>query len=98
MVNEEKVSLVNLTVFHMDECLDWEGRLLARNDPFNFRTFMENHFYGGIGADLAVPEGQRIFPEPDRIAEIREKIAGAPGRYYPRYQRVPFGRKGTPVQ
>jgi hypothetical protein len=25
-----------MTVFHMDECLDWEGKLLARNDPYNF--------------------------------------------------------------
>jgi glucosamine-6-phosphate deaminase len=78
MVNEEKVSLSNLTVFHMDECLDWEGNLLAKNDPYNFRTFMEQHFYGGIRTDLAVLEKQRIFPEPNRIEEIKQKIAEAP--------------------
>ncbi len=78
MVNGEKVSLGNLTVFHMDECLDWEGNLLARNDPYNFRTFMEQHFYGGISDDLAVPKEQRIFPEPDRIEKIKGKIAEAP--------------------
>jgi len=78
MVNEEKVSLMHLTVFHMDECLDWEGKLLAKNDPYNFRTFMEHHFYGGIPADLGVPENQRIFPEPQRIDEIKQKIAEAP--------------------
>jgi glucosamine-6-phosphate deaminase len=78
MVNEEKVSLGHLTVFHMDECLDWEGNLLARNDPYNFRTFMEQHFYGGISDDLAVPEEQRIFPEPNRINEIKGKLAEAP--------------------
>ena len=71
MVNEEKVSLGNLTVFHMDECLDWEGNLLAKNDPYNFRTFMEQHFYGGIRTDLAVPEKQRIFPEPNRTMDIK---------------------------
>jgi len=26
IVNKEKVSLKNLYVFHMDECLDWQGR------------------------------------------------------------------------
>ena len=78
MVNEEKVSLGHLTVFHMDECLDWEGKLLARNDPYNFRTFMETHFYGGIAADLKVPLEQRIFPEPDRLDEIKQKFAEAP--------------------
>jgi glucosamine-6-phosphate deaminase len=78
MVNEERVSLVNLTVFHMDECLDWEGKLLARKDPYNFRTYMEQYFYGGIPAGLAVPENQRIFPEPSLIDEIKHKIAEAP--------------------
>jgi glucosamine-6-phosphate deaminase len=78
MVNEEKVSLGHLTVFHMDECLDWEGKLLGRNDPYNFRTFMEQYFYGGIPADLAVPVEQRVFPEPGLIDEIKQKIAGAP--------------------
>jgi glucosamine-6-phosphate deaminase len=78
MVNEEKVSLRRLVVFHMDECLDWEGKLLAKNDPYNFRTFMEKHFYGDVHSDLSVPADQRIFPEPARLEEIRGKIAEAP--------------------
>jgi glucosamine-6-phosphate deaminase len=75
MVNKEKVSLKNLTVFHMDECLDWQGKLLAKNDPYNFRTFMEKFFYEGILPELAVPESQRFFPEPLLIDLIKEKIA-----------------------
>src|SRR6185312_1129804 len=47
-VNSRKISLKNLTVFHMDECLDWQGQLLPANHPYNFRTFMEKHFYGAI--------------------------------------------------
>jgi glucosamine-6-phosphate deaminase len=78
MVNEEKVSLKNLTVFHMDECLDWEGKLLAKNDPYNFRTTMEKVFYGGIDPQLEVPHEQRFFPEPSLIDYILEKIAEAP--------------------
>jgi glucosamine-6-phosphate deaminase len=78
MINQEKVSLGNMTVFHMDECLDWEGKLLARNDPYNFRTFMENHFYGGILPELTVPVEQRFFPAPARLELIREKIREAP--------------------
>ena len=42
-----------LTVFHMDECLDWQGRPLPKNHPYNFRTFMERHFYGGIRPEPA---------------------------------------------
>src|SRR6476659_457442 len=65
IVNDEKVSLRNVTVFHMDECLNWQGKLLPKNHPYNFCTFMEKHFYGGIEAELAVPLNQRYFPRPD---------------------------------
>jgi len=78
IVNDEKVSLRQLTVFHMDECLDWEGKLLPANDPYNFRTFMEKHFYGGIDPALAVPADQRFFPSPALIDLIKSKIAEAP--------------------
>ena len=46
LVNRERVSLKELTVFHMDECLDWQGRELPRKHPYSFRGFMEEHFYG----------------------------------------------------
>ena len=78
MVNAESVSLRNCTIFHMDECLDWQGRLLHKDDPYNFRSFMEKHFYGGILRELAVPQEQRIFPEPALIDTIKSKIAEAP--------------------
>lgn len=78
MVNEEKVSLRSMIVFHMDECLNWEGKLLPKNNPYNFRTFMEKHFYGGILPELAVPFDQRWFPEPALIGTIKKKISEAP--------------------
>jgi len=78
LVNFERISLQNLVVFHMDECLDWEGRLLAKNDPYNFKTFMERHFYAGVDPELAVPEEQRLFLEPSTMEYIRKKIAEAP--------------------
>lgn len=77
IVNEEKVSLRNITVFHMDECLNWEGKLLAKNDPYNFRTFMEKYFYGEILPELAVPLAQRYFPSPALMDTIKAKIEEA---------------------
>src|SRR5437016_7397124 len=59
VVNDERVSLRQLFVFHMDECLDWQGRLLPRKHPYNFREYMERHFYGGIAPELSVPPSQR---------------------------------------
>jgi len=46
LVNEERVSLRDFVVFHMDECLDWQGRELARKHPYSFRGFMEEFFTG----------------------------------------------------
>ncbi len=78
IVNEEKVSLRNMTVFHMDECLNWEGKPLPENHPYNFRTFMEKYFYGDILQELSVPQENRYFPLPSIIETIRHKIAEAP--------------------
>ena len=78
LVNARGVSLARLTVFHMDECLDWQGRPLPKNHPYNFRTFMERHFYGGIRPDLNVPETQRLWLLPSTMERVREAIAEAP--------------------
>lgn len=78
IINGEKVSLKDLIVFHMDDCLDWEGKILAKNDPYNFRTFMERYFYRGISPELAVPESHRFFPNPGNINLIKEKINEGP--------------------
>jgi len=73
-VNTRGVSLARLTVFHMDECLDWQGRPLPHGHPYNFRTFMETHFYGGLEPHLQVPEGQRHFLLPTTIDRVRAAI------------------------
>jgi len=78
LVNSRNVSLRNLFVFHMDECLDWQGRVLPTNHPYNFRAFMEKHFYGGVKPELAVPETQRFWMLPSTAEKIRAEIASAP--------------------
>ena len=78
LVNSRKVSLHSLFVFHMDECLDWQGRPLPTNHPYNFRTFMEQFFYGGISPNFAVPEQQRFWLLPSTADRVREAINQAP--------------------
>lgn len=78
IVNEEKISLSNVTIFHMDECLNWQGKLLPKNHPYNFRTFMEHNFYEPVDAKLGVPVSQRFFPQPGNIELIKNKIAELP--------------------
>jgi glucosamine-6-phosphate deaminase len=78
LVNERRLSLARLEVFHMDECLDWQGRSLPRNHPYNFRTYMERHFYGGIAPERNVPEKQRHFLLPQTIEQVSAAIAAGP--------------------
>jgi len=78
LVNRRAVSLRRLSVFHMDECLDWQARPLPSNHPYNFRTFMERHFYGGIAANLAVPEDQRFWLLPATADRVKTAIDAAP--------------------
>lgn len=78
LVNAEKVSLKSVVVFHMDECLDWQGRELPRNHPYSFRGFMEKHFYEPVDADLRTPEPNRHWLCPDNLAQVAEAIAAAP--------------------
>jgi glucosamine-6-phosphate deaminase len=78
LVNSEQISLKNLVVFHMDECLDWQGRELPRKHPYSFRGFMEKHFYDPILPNLAVPAGNRNWLNGNNILEVRENIEQAP--------------------
>ncbi len=61
----------------MDECLDWQGRALAARHPYNFRSFMEKHFYDGIRSELQVPEAQRFWLLPSTAETVRAAIAAA---------------------
>jgi len=78
LVKTRAISLKGLHVFHMDECLDWQGKPLPTGHPYNFKTFMERHFYGGIRPELAVPEGQRYWLLPATMEQVRVAINEAP--------------------
>jgi glucosamine-6-phosphate deaminase len=78
MVNGRCISLRRLDVFHMDECLDWQGRPLPREHPYSFRGCMEREFYADIDPALAVPEEQRHWLLPDTADQVRRDLQAAP--------------------
>ena len=78
IINQENISLKNLVVFHMDECLDWQGCELPRDHPYSFRGFMEKYFYDPVKDRLKVPSGNRIWLNGNNIEEIKQKINEAP--------------------
>lgn len=77
-VNEKGVSLQNLEVFHMDECLDWEGKPLKMGHPYSFKGCMMRDFYDPVRKELAVLEENRHFLTPSNMEEIRRKIEKEP--------------------
>jgi glucosamine-6-phosphate deaminase len=77
-VTRRRLSLRDLTVFHMDECLDWQARPLPEGHPYNFRAFMERHFYGGIDEELSVPETRRMWLLPSTADAVAEAISDHP--------------------
>ncbi|WP_203927757.1 6-phosphogluconolactonase [Virgisporangium ochraceum] len=78
LVNTERVSLRNVEVFHMDECLDWQGRPVPRRHPYSFRGFMEREFYAPVDPLLAVPENNRRWPEPANVADLTADLLQTP--------------------
>jgi glucosamine-6-phosphate deaminase len=78
LVNSERISLKRLVVFHMDECLDWQGRELPLKHPYSFRGFMERHFYAPVSDELAVPQGNRYWLNAGNISEVKEAVEKEP--------------------
>jgi glucosamine-6-phosphate deaminase len=78
LVNQKKISLRNLVVFHMDECLDWQGNELPIKHPYNFRGFMERNFYEPVAPELEVLMQNRNWLNAKNIQLIYDKIQDAP--------------------
>jgi glucosamine-6-phosphate deaminase len=78
LVNARAVSLRHLVVYHMDECLDWQGGELPRRHPYSFRGFMERSFYDPVRADIAVPEENRLWLSPSTMERVRNVIREHP--------------------
>ena len=79
MVNERRLSLKNLVLINMDEYLDDNDRYIPLDNPLSFRAYMNRAFYDLVDEDLNVPEVNRIFPDPDDLDFIPEKIEGMGG-------------------
>lgn len=78
LVNRERVSLKRLVVFHMDECLDWQGHELPRRHPYSFRGFMERYFYAPVDPELAAPEESRCWLAPQTMDSVRQRLEAEP--------------------
>ncbi|MFO7696263.1 MAG: glucosamine-6-phosphate isomerase, partial [Anaerolineae bacterium] len=58
----------------MDEYLDWEGRPIPEDHPMSFHGAMKRDLFDRLDPELAIPEGQRWFPDPFNPDAIDAKI------------------------
>ena len=61
-VNEEKVSLKNVTFINMDEYMTDDHTLMSDKETLSFKNTMYRLCYNLIDKDLIMDESQRIFP------------------------------------
>lgn len=78
-VNEQRISLKDVHVFHMDDSLDWQTRPLPLDHPFSYEGWMRRHFYDPIDPELNVPEHQRHFPTVYDLDSLSRGIEEAGG-------------------
>ena len=78
LVNRDRISRANFVVFHMDECLDWQGRELPRRHPYSFRGYMERAFYDPVDDELKVPPENRVWLNAQNIDHVQQRISEAP--------------------
>jgi glucosamine-6-phosphate deaminase len=79
ITNEEHISWKNVFAFHMDEYLDWQGRMIDEGHPFSFRGFCKRNLYDLIDEDLKPPKNQIVFPDVEKINSFSEQIAAVGG-------------------
>lgn len=73
-VNEERISLKDVTFINMDEYMDDATHLVDATNPLSFRKIMYEICYNLIDKDLIMDEKQRIFPNLGNIEYIDKVI------------------------
>ena len=79
MVNRLDVSLKNVWFFNMDEYLLSPDEAIAPDHLLSFHRRMNDEFYSLVRGDLAMPENQRLFPEPGKEKAYDDLLASLGG-------------------
>jgi glucosamine-6-phosphate deaminase len=74
ILNDEKISLKDTFLFHMDECLDWQGYPVPYDHPFSFHRYADEHFYNLLGANVKPPLDHIVYPNVFEIEAYSRQI------------------------
>ena len=74
-INQARLPLDHVTFFGMDEWLDWQGRPLPIEHPFNLEGGFHRAFLDLVDPDLRPPPENVIFPSPLALDRSAEEMA-----------------------
>jgi glucosamine-6-phosphate deaminase len=78
MVNEARLSLEHVTYFGMDQWLDWQGRPLPWDHPFNLEAYFHRHYLELVDPELRPRPENVLFPSVLELDRPSEEIARRP--------------------
>ncbi len=83
-VNARRISLARVWFINMDEYLTDPSTWIDLEDRLSFRAFMRRTVYDRLDPALAMPESQRVFPDPrdpDAIGRLIGELGGVDACY-----------------
>ena len=78
MINTQRISLSNATLFFMDEYADAAGRVVPASDPTSFRGAMQG-FWDALDSSLRPEPGHVVFPDEENVGRLDGMIRDAGG-------------------
>ncbi|MFL5408353.1 MAG: 6-phosphogluconolactonase [Myxococcales bacterium] len=78
LVNDHRLSLEHVTYFGMDQWLDWQGRPLPWDHPFNLEAYFHRHYLELLEPELRPRPENVIFPSVVDLDRASQEIARRP--------------------
>lgn len=78
-LNQNKISLVGLHTYNLDEYVAEDGLPVSPKHPLSYRSYMQENLFQHLDANLGFTEKQRHFPDPVNPAGFDQALAESGG-------------------
>ncbi len=72
--NDEQIAWHNTINVQVDMWLDWQGRTLPDDHPFDLKNYLRQHLFDRLDSSLRPQEEQLIWHDPLHIGRMDEKL------------------------
>ncbi len=63
IVNREQIDCRNVVTFHMDEYLDWQGKMIPEDHQMSFKNTIKQMLWSKIDEAIRIPWNKMFFPD-----------------------------------